>query len=245
MIRERGQKGILLQKIRNIRKGAFFPYLQAKRKTITGKRMPLCLRASMTVEAAFVLPMFLFALLNLISIIEIYRQQSNVSATLYAQAKQMAVYSQQEYIDLSQEYEVEPLVGIMGFARFGMYNRMRTKTWTGYDNTAAGKDGLSEEMLVYVTPNGMVYHMSPACSYLRLSIKPVEINAVEGMRNCDGAKYYACESCATEEKNVVFITDYGNRYHITLSCNGLKRTVQQVPISQVGNRTRCSKCGEY
>ena len=36
------------------------------------------LRASMTVEACFVLPFFLFAFLNVISIVELYRLQGNM-----------------------------------------------------------------------------------------------------------------------------------------------------------------------
>ena len=64
-------------------------------KTSARKRASLCLserlRASMTVEAAFVLPFFLFAFLNIISILEIYRLQSNMSAAMHMTAKEMAV----------------------------------------------------------------------------------------------------------------------------------------------------------
>ena len=48
------------------------------------------LKASMTVEASLVLPLFLFAFLNLISVVEIYRLQSNMSAAMHSVAKQMA-----------------------------------------------------------------------------------------------------------------------------------------------------------
>ena len=49
-------------------------------------------RASMTVEACLVLPLFLFAFLNIISIVEIYRLQGNMSAAMHDTARQMAVY---------------------------------------------------------------------------------------------------------------------------------------------------------
>lgn len=46
----------------------------------------------MTVEACFVLPFFLFAFLNIISVVELYRLQGNMSAAMHDTAKQMAVY---------------------------------------------------------------------------------------------------------------------------------------------------------
>lgn len=44
-------------------------------------------QASMTVEACFVLPFFLFAFLNVISILELYRLQGNMSAAMHDTAK--------------------------------------------------------------------------------------------------------------------------------------------------------------
>lgn len=196
----------------------------------------------MTIEAAFALPMFLFALINLIAVIELYRQQSNTSAKLYVQAKQQAVYSEDEYIDLIESYKASPLVGMMGFSEFDMYNRMRTKTWIGYDVLNANTDDTDSEIMVYITPNGTVYHFSTACSYLKLSIQSVEKNNINKIRNADGSKYYECELCNANETNMVFITEYGNRYHSTLMCSGLKRTIEAIPVSQAGNRTPCHKC---
>ena len=54
----------------------------------------------MTIEACLVLPLFLFAFLNVISIIELYRLQGNISAAMHDTAKQMAVYGY-EYQALS------------------------------------------------------------------------------------------------------------------------------------------------
>ena len=49
-------------------------------------------KAGMTIEACLVLPFFLFAFLNIISIVEIYRLQGNMSAAMHDTAKRMAVY---------------------------------------------------------------------------------------------------------------------------------------------------------
>ncbi|MBQ2257432.1 MAG: pilus assembly protein, partial [Lachnospiraceae bacterium] len=66
---------------------------------------------------------------------------------------------------------------------------------------------------------------------------------LERERNESREIYYPCEECGGSCGNTVYITSHGNRYHATLSCSKLKRTVLAVPISQVGGRGACSKCG--
>lgn len=274
------------------------------KKISVQKRVSLCLskglKASMTVEAAFVLPFFLFAFLNIISILEIYRVQSNMSAAMHRTAKEMAVCAyeykavfgddvgtleslgltygyasnrvkrilgekylngspikggtsgigwyrssvleEDDCIDLIATYTVKPPAAIVGFGEFKMYNRMLTRAWTGYDNAAATGSNADEE-LVYITPDGAVFHRSRTCSYLKLSIVPVNKAVLVSWRNEGGAKYYPCEECGKEERNIVYVTDYGTRYHSSLQCSKLKRTILTVPLSEVGGRGACSKCG--
>lgn len=257
------------------------------------------IQASMTVEASLILPLFLFAFLNMISVVEIYRLQGNMSAAMHETARQMAVqgYEYQalrggsasaaeslgltylyaagkvqkelgkEYldnspmeggasgiswlrssvmqaddcIDLVAEYRVSPPVAVIGFSPRVMYNRVRTRAWTGYDNTRRGA-GDSEEEIVYITPEGTVYHHSRECSYLKLSIVAVDRSFLDTQRNQSGEKYYPCNECGAACGSTVYITSHGNRYHATLGCSGLKRTVMAVPISQTGGRGACSKC---
>lgn len=203
--------------------------------------------ASMTLEAALVLPLFLFAVLNLMSFIEIYRLQSNWNMTLHQSAKELAVIGgvadkagEEECIDLLYPYKVEPFVSMVGFSEFWMYSRMRTRAWTGYDVETVYEE---EEDMVYITEHGEVYHLTKSCSYLKLSIRAVDIDFVEGLRNADGACFYACEQCGKQCTNTVFITSYGNRYHATLQCSSLKRKIREIPLSDVGNRNVCKKCG--
>lgn len=273
-------------------------------KTSVQKRASFCLskkfKASMTVEAAFVLPFFLFAFLNIISILEIYRVQSNMNAAMHRTAKEMAVCAyeykelsdgdvgkaeslgltymyaanrvksvlgkgyldnspikngasgidwyrssvleEDDCIDLIAAYTVKPPVAAIGFGAFKMYNRVFTRAWTGYDNAAAS-GGVSEDEIVYITPDGTVYHRSRACTYLKLSIVPVDMAVLESIRNEGGAKYYPCEECKGEGRSVVYVTDYGTRYHSSLQCSKLKRTILAIPLSEAGGRGACSKCG--
>lgn len=204
-------------------------------------------KASMTIEAALVLPLFVFAVMNLMSFIEIYREQSNRNMSLHETVKEMAVLGaatkitgEDECIDIVYPYRVEPYAAVVGFSDFLMFSRMRTRAWTGYDNEAAQPD---EEDKVYVTEYGEVYHYSKSCAYLKLSIRAVDLDYIEKLRNADGSCYYACEECGRKCTSTVFVTSYGNRYHATLQCSGLKRTIQEIPLSQVGSRTACKKCG--
>ncbi|MCQ2507536.1 MAG: pilus assembly protein, partial [Dorea sp.] len=43
---------------------------------------------------------------------------------------------------------------------------------------------------------------------------------------------------------LVYVTDYGDRYHSSLSCSGLKRTVYSVPKSEAIGKGACSKCAK-
>lgn len=257
--------------------------------------------ASMTVEACFVLPFFLFAFLNIISIVEIYRLQGNLSAAMHDTAKQMAVYGYEyreirgdsvgaaeslgltclyaagkvrtklgtdyldnsplaggaasiswlrssvmqnnDWIDLVAEYRIRPPAAIVGYRERILYNRVRTRAWTGYDNAGGNIDGNADEEIVYITPEGTVYHRSRSCTYLKLSISAVDKSYLDTQRNRDGSKYYPCGECGASCGNTVYITDYGNKYHSTLGCSGLKRTVMAVPISETGGKGACSKCG--
>lgn len=258
-------------------------------------------KAGMTVEACFVLPVFLFAFLNIMSIVEIYRLQGNMSAAMHDTAKQMAVYGygyrqigggsggaaeslgltylyaagkvrtklgeayldssplagssrsiswlrssvmqDDDCIDLVAEYRIEPPAAIAGYRSRVLYNRIRTRAWTGYDNAAHSSGGAAQEEIVYITEKGSVYHRSRVCSYLKLSIAAVDRSFLDTQRNQDNSKYYPCRECGGACGSVVYITDYGNRYHSTLGCSSLKRTVMAVPISETGGRNACSKCG--
>lgn len=258
-------------------------------------------KAGMTVEACFVLPVFLFAFLNIISIVEIYRLQGNMSAAMHDTAKRMAVcgyeYQQlgggsmgaaeslgltylyaagrvrtklgeayldssplaggaasvswlrssvmqdEECIDLVAEYRIEPPVAVAGYRPRVLYNRIRTRAWTGYDNAAHGAKGAAQEEIVYITETGNVYHCSRGCSYLKLSIVAVDKCFLDTQRNKDNSKYYPCAECGGACSGIVYITNYGNRYHSTLGCSGLKRTIMAVPISETGGRSACGKCG--
>lgn len=127
-----------------------------------------------------------------------------------------------------------------------LVSRCRIKAWTGFEKKVEKNEEKTEEEMVYITETGKVYHTNTNCTHLRLSIDEVAFYNLEYIRNQNGGKYYACERCSRNDAisgiGKVFITKTGDRYHSDFGCSGLKRNITEIPISQVGGRTRCKRC---
>ena len=117
------------------------------------------------------------------------------------------------------------------------------KGWTGYENERNTQDPDGEK-IVYITDTASVYHMKYNCTYLKLSIHYIAAKDLTGVRNDSGGKYRACEKCIAFSSAVggYYITEYGEKYHSSLSCSGLKRTIYAVPLEEVKGKGGCSKC---
>lgn len=257
----------------------------------------------MTLEAAFVLPFFLFAILNILFAVNIIGTQSRMNAALHQVGNKMAfagygyhaavgkvvpdglagvaltegyargqiveyvgrsyldqscvkggaggisfagssVMGEGDIIDLKVSYQVRPFVNLMGFDGFLVSQRYYGKAWTGYDASGSVSDLTEEDPMVYITETGTVYHLDRNCTYLNPKVEAVSEAGVDARRNASGEKYAPCGSCGRAVAcREVYITNYGNRYHSMINCPGLKRTIYTVPLSKVGARGRCSKCG--
>lgn len=259
-------------------------------------------KGSMTLEAAFALPFFLFAVLNILFAVNIIGMQSRIGAALHQVGNKMAfagyayentvggalpeglasvalssgyaraqvisdvgssylsdscvkggagglsfagssVMEEGDIIDLQVSYRVKPFVNLLGFDGFRMSQRYYAKAWTGYDASDSVSDMTAEDPMVFITETGTVYHLNRDCTYLNPSVEAVSVRAVKNRRNESGAKYAPCGLCGAFPEGEVYITQYGSSYHSQLNCPGLKRTIYAVPLSEVGGRGRCSKCG--
>lgn len=259
-------------------------------------------RGSMTLEAAFALPFFLFAVLNILFAVNIIATQSRIGAALHQVGNKMtfagyayentvggtlpeglssvalssgyargqvisnvgstyltdscikggasglsfagsSVMEKGDIIDLRVSYRVKPFVELMGFDGFLMSQRYYGKAWTGYDDSGSVSDMTTEDPMVYITETGIVYHLNRNCTYLNPAVEAISAEVVKDRRNDSGAKYAPCGLCGSFSEGEVYITLYGSSYHSRLNCPGLKRTIYTVPLSEVGGRGRCSKCG--
>ena len=134
---------------------------------------------------------------------------------------------------LNAEYQVKIPVPVFGIRPVKCRETMKIKAWSGYE-----KEGLSDmgNDTVYVTENGLVYHKDYHCSYLDLSIRMTHMGTVSDLRNESGGRYYPCEHCMKGNAGTIYITNFGDRYHSSLSCSGLKRTIYAIPVSEAAGK---------
>lgn len=243
-------------------------------------------KGSITLEAALVVPIFFFAMLCMVYLMEITAIQTTVRAALHSVGKELAkeaytgalvsdreieekireqigterlsrsiivggsrgLCCQESSVNLASaemelvvDYDLEIPVLMFRLPALSRRETLRVKGWTGY---VTGFDIGDRESLVYITDYGLVYHKEKDCTYLELSIRSVNADEIEDLRNLSGGKYYPCSSCKkkTEHPTKLFITDYGERYHTSLECSKIKRNVYAVPLDEVYILGGCSKC---
>lgn len=243
-------------------------------------------KGSLTLEAALVVPIFFFAMLCMVYLLEIMSIQTTMRNAMYSVGKEIAqqaysspmisTYGIEQHIiknigadnlnnsivaggvsgincsqstsdwntaviDLSVQYQLVIPILVFRIPAISCEESLRVKGWTGY---VAGMYGDTQDEVVYVTDYGLVYHENMHCTYLELSIQEVSWAEIDHLRNASGEKYYPCETCGSMSiaAGRVYITDYGNRYHVSLDCNKVKRNIYAVPLDEVYGLGGCSKC---
>ena len=145
-------------------------------------------------------------------------------------------------LSMEVSYQVQNFIDWLPIGEVQVRDHFFVHGFVGYTGTPTGKEG-TMVTYVYVTPFGTKYHMVENCTYLKVKLQTAKTEEMEGLRNASGEIYRPCEVCGTDRDGLCYYTKWGNRYHIHSDCSALKRTVYLIPISQVGTRTACSKCG--
>lgn len=157
---------------------------------------------------------------------------------------QSRLLKENDEIDLIAGFRVKTPFSIFSLGSYQFRQRVHTRAFTGVERREKENE---KDCVVYLTETGTVYHRSLDCSYLKLMISKVLYRDLVNLRNSSGGKYKICERCChgitPQDGEEVYITIYGDRYHKSRTCSGLKRTIREIMLSQVGNRAPCSKCG--
>ena len=157
---------------------------------------------------------------------------------------QSRLLKENDEIDLIAGFRVKTPFSIFSLGSCQFRQRVHTRAFTGVERREKENE---KDCVVYLTETGTVYHRSLDCSYLKLTISKVLYRDLVNLRNSSGGKYKICERCChgitPQDGEEVYITIYGDRYHKSRTCSGLKRTIREIMLSQVGNRAPCSKCG--
>lgn len=150
-----------------------------------------------------------------------------------------------EVISISASYKAKLYYDLFHLFDKQFTQRCVQHNWEGYIRGYYEETGKKEEEYVYVTDDSEVYHLNKDCSHIKLNIMTITAEELNNVRNSDGGKYKNCEHCHSKKTdNMLYITSDGNKFHNSLSCSGLKRTIIAVPMSEVKNKRPCSRCGK-
>ena len=210
------------------------------------ERIFLCFlkKGSLTVEASLILPFFLSVLLALFTFFGRYELSTELGMKAAGEAKKLAVIMSNAKERETADITIFKSERTPAFRSFPFDAEMTVKqiavcrAWIGFTELE------NQEVFVYITPNGSVYHLSSNCTHLRLSVKAVTMNQALKIKNNHGEKYRSCSLCIDLPGLLVYVTEEGECYHTERSCSGLKRTIRLVPISQVEQRECCMRCME-
>lgn len=243
-------------------------------------------KGSITVEAALTIPIFLFAVLCLVYLLEIRAIRISIHSAAQGAAKNAAedivtipvlnlfkmksdmvsligadrldrsiiegghsgisclgswYQSKTGEIHVRVNYKIElPFPGFLNL-KARQKDEFIVKAWTGYEKPDMKDD--DDDQIVYITDTGTVYHTNYQCTYLQLSIRFIPSSGLSGLRNLGGARYRACGKCVSGSPMAgIYVTDNGYRYHNSLNCSGLKRSIRAVKKSKVLGKGACSRC---
>lgn len=213
-------------------------------------------KCSLTLETALAYPIFLFAVLQLLSIFLMYRKDTEEMMKLMQSAKIASSYIDTaediisevtgantelsiECIDLFHCYDASPLVTLTG-GQLTCIVRARVRKFDGYNNAQSD----NPEKCVYVTENCEVYHTDIHCTHLEISIQETTKEEVTSMHNSKGESYEPCAFCTQSIQGTnCYITEEGNHYHYELTCSGLTRKIRMITYQEAEGLPACSRCG--
>ncbi len=219
--------------------------------TVRGK-----VKGSMTVEAAIVLPLFLFFFLNMGCAIELIRLHGNLELALCDVANRMAVYG-----CAVQDKDTESAKALQKLMDIGVtytYVKGEIKDYVGKDYleqspVAGGADGLvflesdifteKDELELIVT-----YKVQPFISIA--GFRPFRMANRYYGHLWNGYRLPG-ETNAQETEDMVYVTENGKVYHEKLDCSHLSLSIREVGSGEVyrlhnenGERyVPCQKCG--
>ena len=213
---------------------------------------PSWLNGSICVEASLSFSFFLFFFVNVFFIIISFVDFTEDFTKLQQQGKEMAscayvtkeLWSDNEdLIVLKNIRSIKSPFSVLPLPEYKIEARCVIKPWVGYQVEKI-KTREEEDILVYITEYGSVYHKKRDCTHLSLSISISSLGEIHKETNKSGERYGPCEYCGKNNfVTAVYITSYGSKYHTTINCRGLKRTIKSVPLNSVKGKDACKKCG--
>ena len=160
-------------------------------------------------------------------------------------------YIESGEIDIIFHYKINLKYNFFGIKEIPIVARARLRKWIGTSRVKAVKESPDEnnteetdKEYVYITSSGACYHLYKDCSYISVALTGVSYKAVGEKRNASMDNYTKCSYCCGQlnEKTIVYITRYGERFHQSKKCSKIYHEVKKVSRAEAGSRRLCSKC---
>ena len=149
-------------------------------------------------------------------------------------------------------YSIQPAIPLLNIHKKEVCVYVIYRLWSGLGESLETKEDTENEaetgVLVYMTEQGKVYHVKRTCTYLEPKVSALPYHLLSEKRNSSGGKYYACDFCAEQvtctKGQVIYITQYGNRFHVSAACSAIKRNIRTLSEEEAAKvYPLCKKCG--
>ncbi len=214
-------------------------------------RLPVHLPGAMSTEAALVLPLYIFFLVNIVWSVEMIRLQGNISAALHQAGSRICYYAFYEKYGtdmFDQEGMLSSDAASLGISVILSQTYVRDQVVKSagkeYLDSTCLKGGsgsisylrssvLAEDGIVHLVADYRVSPLIPVIAYDDILLTSQYYgHAWTGYEGAGGQK----PEEAGEEEETVFITEYGTVYHRDRDCVYLNPSVRQIPASSLGSQ---------
>ena len=203
------------------------------------------LKGSMTVEAAMVVPLFVFFLLNILGVIEIYGLHSVLTASLRETGRKLSIYAY-AYERIVDEEEDEGLEAFMENVAFSyLYVKASVEEFAGrqyLDKSPLtyGRDGLCYFESSIMQQDDIIdlivtYRVSPVISV-------VGFTPAGFYNRYYGRAWTGYDVANGEDGQEVYVAENAEVYHLERECTHLLLSVRQCRADEVGNLRNENGC---
>lgn len=192
---------------------------------------------SMTVEAAIVLPLFLFFFLNLLWIIEIYSLHSTLLAALRETGRELSVYAY-AYDSIVQEEEDTGLEALIENAAFSyLYVKGRVESQAGVEYLEGSPLTYGRDGLLYVE-SSILQKGDIIDLVVTYQVSP--LTALAGFRPARfysryyGRAWTGYDVAGEQEKGeMVYVAENAEVYHVSRDCTHIRLSIAECNAEEV------------
>ena len=196
-------------------------------------------KGSLTIEAALVVPIFLFAIISMVSLFQVKAIQATVNSAFYNAAKEISERAYLSPVITTKEIE-KKIVNSIGEEK--LENSIVVGGAGGISCFGSMANWNTAEIYLVVkyqlSPPGLLFHIPPISCKETLKVK--------------GWTGYTADGNTSEEREVVYVAEHGSVYHKDQHCKFLYVSVRGIvanTIESARNNSgakyyKCESCGD-